>query len=191
MEVGYIRVSTKEQNTSRQDVLMKQLGVQKVYTDKTSGKDTDRPELRKMMDFVREGDSVVVESISRFARSTKDLLELTATLESKGVQFVSKKENIDTHTPQGKFMLAIFGAMAELERDNILQRQAEGIAIAKAEGRMGRPRIRFDFLSAYRDVKAGRKSASKVCKELGIARSTWYRRVEEYESDEELDFGQA
>lgn len=191
MEVGYIRVSTKEQNTARQEVLMEQLGVERVFTDRMSGKDTERPELRKMMDFVREGDSVVVESISRFARSTKDLLELTATLESKGVQFVSKKENIDTHTPQGKFMLAIFGAMAELERDNILQRQAEGIAIAKAEGRMGRPRIRFDFLSAYRDVKAGRKSASKVCKELGIARSTWYRRVEEYESDEELDFGQA
>lgn len=189
MEVGYIRVSTQEQNTSRQVVLMEQLGVERVFTDRMSGKNTERPELQKMLDFVREGDTLIVESFSRFARSTKDLLELTATLESKGVQFVSKKENIDTHTPQGKFMLVVFGAMAELERESILQRQSEGIAIAKAEGRMGRPRIHFDFLSAYADVKAGRKSASKVCRELGIARSTWYRRVEEYESNPPIDYG--
>ena len=136
MKVGYVRISTKEQNTARQDELMKGLGVEKVYTDRMSGKNTERPELRKMMDFVREGDSLTVESISRFARNTRDLLDLTATLDAKGVQFISKKESIDTSTAAGKFMLAVFGALAELERDNILERQAEGIAIAKAEGRM-------------------------------------------------------
>lgn len=115
MKVGYVRISTKEQNTARQDELMKSLEVEKVYTDKLSGKNTERPELRKMMDFVREGDILVVESISRFARNTRDLLELTATLEIKGVQFISKKESIDTSTPAGKFALTVFGAMAELE----------------------------------------------------------------------------
>lgn len=99
MKVGYIRISTKEQNTARQDELMKKLGVEKVYTDKMSGKNTERPELHKMMDFVREGDSLTVESISRFARNTRDLLDLTATLSAKGVQFISQKESIDTNTP--------------------------------------------------------------------------------------------
>lgn len=86
MKVGYVRISTKEQNTARQDVLMDKLGVEKVYTDRMSGKDKERPELRKMMDFVREGDSLTVESISRFARNTRDLLDLTAALDAKGVQ---------------------------------------------------------------------------------------------------------
>ena len=95
MKVGYVRVSTREQNTARQDVLMERLGVEKVYTDQLSGKNADRPELQRMMDFVREGDSVTVESISRFARNTRDLLDLTAALEAKGVQFISQKEKLD------------------------------------------------------------------------------------------------
>lgn len=190
MKVGYVRVSTREQNTARQDVLMERLGVEKVYTDQLSGKNADRPELQRMMDFVREGDSVTVESISRFARNTKDLLELTATLEAKGVQFISQKEKLDTHTSMGKFMLTIFGAVAELERENILERQAEGIAIAKEEGRMGRPRKAVEtFECAYMDVKAGKLSASKAAKQIGISRSSWYRKVREYEENQVLDFG--
>ena len=100
MKVGYVRISTKEQNTARQDLLMQELGVERVFTDKISGKNQERPELRKMMDFVREGDSLTVESISRFARNTRDLLELTAALEEKKVQFISQKENIDTSTAE-------------------------------------------------------------------------------------------
>lgn len=185
MKVGYIRVSTKEQNTVRQDKLMGELEVEKVYTDRMSGKSKERPELRKMMDFVREGDSVTVESISRFARNVRDLLDLTATLEDKGVQFISKKESIDTSTPQGKFILTVFGAMAELEREYILERQAEGIAIAKSEGRMtGRPVKQIDdFENIYNDVKAGKVSATKAAKQLGISRSTWYRKVKDYEDE--------
>lgn len=185
MKVGYVRISTKEQNTARQDELMRQLDVEKVYTDKMSGKNTERPELQKMLDFVREGDTVTVESISRFARNTRDLLDLTATLDAKGVQFISRKENIDTSTPAGKFMLAVFGALAELERDNIRERQAEGIAIAKADGRMkGRPKKAVDiFESAYMEVKAGKLSATAAAKRLGLSRSTWYRKAKEYEDD--------
>ena len=191
MKVGYVRTSTREQNTARQDVLMKELEVEKVYTDRMSGKSQDRPELHKMMDFVREGDSLTVESISRFARNTRDLLDLTAALNAKGVQFISKKENIDTSTPAGKFMLAVFGALAELERDNILERQAEGIANAKAEGRMkGRPKKAVDsFEDFYLDVKEGKLSAAKAAKQLGISRSTWYRKVREYEDEQYIDFG--
>ena len=123
MKIGYIRVSTAEQNTIRQEILMKELGVDEIYIDKMSGKNTNRPQLNAMIDYVRRGDTVIVSEISRFARNTKDLLELIETLSNKGVEFVSKKEAIDTTTPTGKFMLTIFGAVAELEREYILQRQ--------------------------------------------------------------------
>ena len=131
MKIGYIRVSTAEQNTIRQEVLLKELGVDELFIDKASGKNTDRPELKRMLTYVRQGDTVIVESISRFARNTRDLLDLIAQLTAKQVEFISKKEAIDTTTPTGRFMLTIFGAVAELEREYILQRQNEGIAIAK------------------------------------------------------------
>lgn len=114
MRVGYIRVSTAEQNTARQEILMEQLGVDKIYIDRMSGKSKDRPQLKDMLTFVRVGDTVIVESISRFARNTRDLLELVDALTEKGVEFISKKENIDTTTPAGKFMLTVFAAVAEL-----------------------------------------------------------------------------
>lgn len=117
MIIGYIRISTTDQSTARQEVLMKELGAEQVFIDRMSGKNTDRPELKRMMSFVREGDTVIVESISRFARNTKDLLELVEQLTKKRVEFVSKKEAIDTSTPTGKFMLTVFGAVAELERE--------------------------------------------------------------------------
>lgn len=188
MKIGYVRISTTEQKTARQDELMKQLGVEKVYTDKMSGKDAERPELQKMINYVREGDTVTVESISRFARNTKDLLELVSALKGKKVEFISQKESIDTSTPAGKFMLTIFAAMAELERDYILERQAEGIAIAKAEGRMtGRPRKTVDnFESLFTDVREGRLSATKAAKQLNISRSTWYRRARDLEDENRI-----
>lgn len=188
MKVGYVRISTKEQNTARQDELMRSLEVEKVYTDKVSGKDTERPELQRMMDFVREGDTVIVESFSRFARNTRDLLDLVDALKEKKVQFISQKENIDTNGATGKLILTIFAGLVEFERETILERQAEGIAIAKAEGRMkGRPKKAVDrFESVYLDVREGRISAAQAARQLGISRSTWYRKAREYEEDNQI-----
>ena len=185
MKIGYVRVSTKEQNTARQEELMKALGADKIYIDKVSGKNTDRPALQEMMNFVREGDSVIVESISRFARNTKDLLELTEQLNNKHVQFISQKENIDTDTPAGKFMLTIFGAVAELEREYIRQRQKEGIEIAKEQGKYkGRPEKQIDnFCEIYQQWKAGKITATKASKQLGVSRSTFYRKANVYGND--------
>lgn len=185
MKIGYVRVSTAEQNTGRQDVLMEQLGVERVYTDKMSGKDRKRPALEEMLAFVREGDTVIVESISRFARSTRDLLDLIEKLTEKKVEFISQKESIDTSTPQGRFMLTVFGAMAQLEREQTLQRQREGIELAKAEGKYtGRKRIEVDekaFAEQYRMWKNGETAPKFICKKLHISNATFYRRVEEYE----------
>lgn len=170
MKIGYIRVSTQEQNTVRQEDLMERLGVELVYMDKMSGKARDRPALQTMMDFVRAGDTVVVESISRFARNTRDLLELIEQLREKGVEFQSQKEAIDTTTPSGKFMLTVFGAVAELEREYILQRQQEGIAIAKAnqvyKGR--KPIERAEFSAVVRQWRAGEITATEAMKRLDM-----------------------
>lgn len=127
MKIGYIRISTTDQNTARQEVMMQELGVDQVYIDRMSGKSLDRPELKRMLNYAREGDVVIVESISRFARNTRDLLELVEKLSEKNVPFVSRKEAIDTSTPTGRFMLTVFGAVAELEREYILQRLSRPI----------------------------------------------------------------
>lgn len=179
--IGYIRVSTEEQNTARQETQMKDLD--KLFIEKVSGKSTQRPELKKMMEYIREGDTVVVESISRFARNTKDLLALVEELTQKGIAFVSLKESIDTATPQGQFMLTVFGAMAQLERDCILQRQREGIAIAKAEGKYkGRQPIAVDeetFKQECNLWRAGEITATEAMKRLNLKPNTFYRRVKE------------
>ncbi len=179
MKIGYIRVSTQEQNTIRQEVMMKELGVEELYLDKASGKNTDRPQLQKMMEYVRCGDTVIVESISRFARNTRDLLELIEQLTAKGVEFISKKEAIDTSTPTGKFMLTVFGAVAELEREYILQRQREGIEIAKQQGKYkGRkPLTPPGFQEMVARWKKGEITAAEACRHLGISKASFYRKV--------------
>ena len=179
MKIGYVRVSTQEQNTIRQEVMMRDLGVDHLYIDKASGKSTDRPELKKLLGFVREGDTVVVESISRFARNTRDLLELVEQLAAKKVEFVSQKEAIDTTTPTGKFMLTIFGAVAELEREYILQRQREGIAIAKEQRKYtGRKPIDVpDLEQVVRRWRAGEMTAVEAMSKLGLKPRTFYRKA--------------
>lgn len=186
MKVGFIRVSTEDQNTIRQEILMKQLGVERVYIEIASGKSrTGRPQLEAMMDFVREGDVVIVESISCFARSTRDLLTLVEQLTEKGVGFVSQKESIDTNTPQGKFMLTVFGAMAELEREQTLQRQREGIAAAKAAGKYkGRKPIEIEdsLVKSVHDKWYKREiTTSHAVKLLNVSSRTFYRRMWDYE----------
>lgn len=185
MKVGYVRVSTTEQNTSRQEKIMADLEVEKVFIDKLSGKNTQRPELKRMLEFVRAGDTVVVESYSRLARSTKDLLNLIDTLAEKDVNFISQKEKIDTSTPQGRLMLTIFAGLAQFERECTLERQREGIAIAKSEGKYkGRKPIQVDeekFKEVYDRWKAGKIKAVEAMIELELSKPTFYRKVKLFE----------
>ncbi len=164
---------------------MKTLGVEKVFTEKISGKDTNRPEFLKMLDYLREGDTLYVESISRLSRSIRDLLKTIDILNEKGVTFVSQKENIDTTTAQGRFMLSVFAALSELEREQTLQRQREGIEIAKANGKYkGRQPVAYDkskMESLYPEWKAGRLSAVDYAKKLNLKKNTFYRRLKEYQ----------
>lgn len=188
--IAYVRTSTAEQNTARQDVKFE--GYDKVFTDKASGKNTDRPELQKMLEYVREGDTVTVDSYSRLARNTKDLLIIVDKLKEKGVAFISLKENVDTSTPQGEFMMQIFASLAEFERKQTLQRQAEGIAEAKrrdaelkaqgkqAETYKGRKPIDVDNATFTAEVKRwrdGRQTARETMNRLGLKPNTFYRRV--------------
>lgn len=180
MKVAYIRVSTEEQNTARQEEAMKAQGVERVYIEKISGKNTDRPQLKSMLDFIREGDTVIVESYSRLARSTADLLNIIGELDSKGVSFISLKENIDTTTPQGKLMMTIFAGISQFERECILQRQKEGIAIAKAEGKYkGRKPIDKpeNWEEVYSSWKRKEITAVEAQNRLGITHATFYRLV--------------
>ena len=146
-------------------------------------RDTDRPSLKACFAFLREGDTLIVESISRFARNTRDLLSLVARLQEMDVAFVSLKENIDTQTAQGRFMLTIFAACAELEREQILERQAEGIALAKAQGKYkGRAPVKYDMdalKAACREWREGKITAVEAMRRTGLKRNTFYRRVKE------------
>lgn len=179
MKIGYVRVSTEEQNTARQEIMLRELGVDELFIDKASGKSADRPELRRMMEYVRHGDTVIVESISRFARNTRDLLDLVEHLTEKQVEFVSRKEAIDTTTPTGKFMLTVFAAVAELEREYILQRQREGIAIAKAQGKY-RGKAAKDYPDFERVVarwRSGEITAVQAMNLLGMSKTRFYARA--------------
>lgn len=157
-----------------------------IFTEKLSGKNTQRPQLQTLLAIVQSGDRVVVESISRFARNTKDLLDLVEQLTSKGVEFVSLKEAIDTNTPTGKFMLTIFGAVAELERSYILQRQAEGIAAAKSRGKhLGRPAKKppVSFANLVKRWEHKEIPLQKVLDECGgVCPATFYKWLSEHRS---------
>ncbi len=183
VKVAYIRVSTEEQNTARQDAMMKAQGVEKVFTEKISGKNMERPQLQAMLDYVREGDVVFVESYSRLARSTADLLDIVDRLDKKGVGFVSLHENFDTTTPQGRLMVTIFAGLAAFEREQLLQRQREGIAQAKERGAYkGRQPIKVDDEAFTREVaawKAGKQTARETMQKLGLKPNTFYRRVKD------------
>ena len=183
MKVSYIRCSTIEQNEARQVKMMQEQGAEKLFIDKASGKNTDRAAFKEMMSFVRTGDIVIVESISRIARNTRDLLSIVSELTEKGVEFVSLKESIDTTTPQGRFMLTVFGALAELERESILERQREGIEIAKSDGKYkGRKPVDVDeklFRTVCKKWRNGEITATAAMKEVGLKPNTFYRRVKE------------
>ncbi len=179
MKIFYIRKSDVSQNEARQEEMASQIKADEVFYDQSSGKDTNRPEFQRMLSFVRKGDVVYTESISRIARNTKDLLATIEIFNSKGVGFVSLKENIDSSTPQGTFVLTVFGALAQLERASLLQRQAEGIAIAKKNGvYKGRKRKQIDevkFLAMCEEWQNKKRKATTIMKEFNITGNTFYR----------------
>ena len=183
-KIGYIRVSTEHQETARQQEIMCSYQVDRIFSEKMSGANTDRPQLRAMLDYVREGDTLYIESISRLGRSTKDLLNIIDTLTDKGVTLVSHKENIDTDTPTGKFMLTVFAALSQLEREQLKQRQREGIE--KAQGKYtGRKPIPTDwtrFGQLYGEWRAKNITGRDFMRRMDMSANTFYRRVREYES---------
>lgn len=175
--IAYVRVSTVEQNESRQLEALEMYKIDKWFTEKVSGKNTNRPKLQEMLNYIREGDTVYIHDFSRLARSTKDLLELVEfiTVEKKA-RLVSNKESIDTSTPTGKMLLTVIGAINDFERENLLERQREGIAIAKKEGKYkGRTvkQINEDMFSkAYADYSSRKINKTELAKQLNISRPT-------------------
>ena len=174
--LGYVRVSTIEQNEARQLEALEKHDIEKWFIEKVSGKDTNRPQLQAMLDYCREGDTIYIHDFSRLARSTKDLLEIVELLNDKGVHLVSNKENIDSSTPHGRLMLTMIGAIAEFERQNLLERQKEGIAIAKREGKFKGGQVKkIDeeaFAKHYADYKLRKINKSQLAAALNISRPT-------------------
>ena len=182
MRLGYVRVSTVEQSESRQMVTMLEYGVEKIFSEKISAKDTNRPKLQELLDFAREGDTIYIHEFSRLARNTADLLSIVEDLNSRGIRLVSKKEAIDTTTATGKLMLTMIAAIATFERDNLRERQMEGIAIAKAQGvYKGRKPIEVEDFGKYYDMWSRREiNKTQLAKLLHISRPTLNHLFEEY-----------
>lgn len=184
--IGYARVSTVEQNEARQIETLKSHGCTKIFIDKVSGKNTDRPQLQAMLDYVREGDTLIVSEYSRLARSTKDLLDIVQSLHDKGITVISDKEKLDTSTPQGKLMLTIFAGLAEFERDIMLQRQREGIAIAKAQGKYtGRKPVEkpVAWQELFDSYMHREMSLAELARKCHCSRTTVWRWIQEAKID--------
>ena len=185
MRIGYVRVSTVEQNEERQIEGLSKHGIEKWYTEKVSGKNTNRPELQKMLSEAKSGDVIYVHDFSRLARSTKDLLEIVEDLNSRGIHVVSNKENIDTNTNSGKLMLTMFAAIYEFERTNMLERQAEGIEIARREGKYrncGRKKLSApeNFDDLVQQYANGDITKVQLAVMLNVSRPTLDRILKEY-----------
>ncbi len=183
--IGYVRVSTVEQNEARQLKALDDFGkpMHRIFVDKCSGKNTDRPQFQEMLAFVQAGDVIVVSEYSRFARSTVDLLQTVDKLQKMGVSVISLKEQLDTTTKMGKFMLTILASVAELERETILERQHEGIEIAKAQGKYKGRKAREIDVDVFRHEcelwRAGKQTAQETAEKTGYKRAMFYRKVKE------------
>ncbi|MBC2581393.1 recombinase family protein [Clostridium sp. DJ247] len=178
MLIGYARVSTEEQNLHRQIDQLKELGCERIYTEKITGTKSDRPELNKMLDQLRNGDTIIVCELTRLSRSTKDLFKLVETIEDKGANIKSLKENwIDTTTPQGKLLFTIFAGISQFERDLISQRTREGLSSARARGRKGgRPsKSSKDIEKALKLYNSKEYSITEITEMTGVSKPTLYR----------------
>lgn len=174
----YVRVSTVEQKLDRQLLAYNKADV--VYSDKVSGKNKERPQLKAMLEGLQKDDVVVVKSLDRLSRSTMDLLEIVKEIEDKGATLKILDKDIDTGTAIGKFFLTIIGAVAELERENINERVREGIAIAKIEGKYkgrkkGSIELKGDSLNRFKIFYNKGFNKTELSKEFGVPRATIYR----------------
>ena len=184
MNIAYVRVSTEEQNEARQTEALSKYNIEKWFVEKVSAKDTHRPELQAMIDFARQGDTIYIHDFSRLARSTQDLLELVEKFKSKGIILISNKENIDTSTPTGKLMLTMIAAINEFERTNLLERQREGIAIAKRNGvyKGRKPKVIPDFEKYYKLYMMREINKVEFAMQIGVSRVTLNKLIKEYEN---------
>lgn len=184
MNIAYVRVSTEEQNEARQTEALSKYNIEKWFVEKVSAKDTHRPELQAMIDFARQGDTIYIHDFSRLARSTQDLLELVEKFKSKGIILISNKENIDTSTPTGKLMLTMIAAINEFERTNLLERQKEGIAIAKRNGvyKGRKPKAIPDFDKYYKSYAMREINKVEFAMQIGVSRVTLDKLIKEYEN---------
>lgn len=174
---GYARVSTQDQELARQIDALEKFGVNKIFTEKMTGTKAHRPELDKLKERLDNGDTVVIESLSRLGRSTKDLLNLIEEWGKQGVKLVSLKESIDTTTPTGKLLTTVLSAISQFERDITVQRTNEGLQAARARGRKGgRPTAsRTKVEKAVKLYHAQTHSIKEITVICGISQATLYR----------------
>lgn len=184
MRIAYVRVSSIEQNEARQVEALKAYEIDKWFIEKVSAKDMQRPKLKELLEFIRDGDIVYIHDFSRLARSTADLLKLVELFKTKKVTLVSNKENIDTSTPSGKLMLTMIGAINEFERANLLERQREGIVIAKREGKFkgGTKKQVKNFELYYNQYQQRELNKKELAKKLKISRPTLDRMIKDFRS---------
>lgn len=178
MIIGYARVSTVDQNLDRQLDSLGENGAEKVFTEKITGKKYDRPELLRMIDQLRDGDIVIISELTRLSRSTKDLFTIVEQIQSKGANIRSLKETwLDTTTPHGKLMFTIFAGLSQFEADLTAQRTREGLAAARARGRLGgRPKVASDKSGmALKMYDSKDFSVDEICKSCHIGKTTLYR----------------
>lgn len=189
MRIMHSRVSTKEQNLARQTELAKTEGFDKVYSDKASGKNASRPALREMLDNIRQGDTVTVLSIDRLGRNLKDVIEIVERIKEKGCTFECLSPKFDTDSIFGDFFISLLASLAQMEREQILERQRQGIRYARLMGKYkGRKRKQLeDFESIYKQWLANMITSEQAGKPLDVSRSTFYRRVKEYQENEIID----
>ena len=180
--LAYVRVSTIEQNEGRQKEALQSYGIDKWFIEKASGRDTNRPKLQELLEYIREEDTVYVEEFSRLGRSTADLLSIVQKIEDAGATFVSLKEHFDTKTPAGRLQMTMLAAISQFEREMILERQREGIALAKKAGKYkGRKRIRIQNIGDYYNRYMTREAnKTQLAAELNISRNTLDRLFAEY-----------
>ena len=178
MRIGYARVSTQDQNLDRQRDHLRQDGCERVYEEKVSGAKSNRPELGRMLDALREGDVVVVAELSRLSRSVRDLFDIVGRIDAVGAQIKSLKEPwLDTNTPHGRLLFTFFSGISEFERELIRQRTIEGIAAARARGRLGgHPTLdprQVDLALKMYDSRAC--TVAEIRKATGVSKSALYR----------------